>query len=326
MRWAGLILGVLECAACSSLNGDAHDALFGGKPSYPSIAGSAGGAAGLGGASNCSGDSCGGASCQVTPGCPTGPHAPPCAASEKECAGLCVDALPENGCADPSCTPCPSSEHGVATCFGERCGIRCDAGFVETGSACQAPPAGCADSTKNGTETDVDCGGMCPRCESGKHCLNGADCVTAACVNGTCATASCSNGVQDSSETDMDCGGPGCDACANGLHCRAGSDCMEGSCIATICQASTCDDRVRNGRETGIDCGGSCAPCGTGSACAADADCASSHCIANKCRVSCPTPRNKQGCPECTVAVAQPCCRTDDFCGCALGVGLVCNL
>ena len=309
------------CAACSSTNAATHDELFGaGQAPGPSH--SSGGAAGVGGAPGG-----GAATCEDPVACMAMPHGPPCAAFEKECAGVCVEALPENGCADPSCMPCPTTEHGKTACFGEHCGLSCDPGFVltQTGAACQPPPVGCTDGTKNGAETDVDCGGTCPRCESGKACFAGADCMTAACVNGICATASCSNGVQDSSETYIDCGGAACPPCANGERCRSGSDCVEGSCIATACQASTCDDRTRNGRETGVDCGGSCAPCGPGAACAVNADCASGHCVANRCRVPCPTPRNKEGCPACMLQVAEPCCRADDFCGCSLN-GLVCNL
>src|SRR5688572_28550340 len=32
------------------------------------------------------------------------------------------------------------------------------------------PPATCNDEIKNGSESDVDCGGSCPRCGNGKAC------------------------------------------------------------------------------------------------------------------------------------------------------------
>ena len=46
----------------------------------------------------------------------------------------------------------------------------------------------CADSVKNGVETDVDCGGgTCPPCTSGKLCRNNSDCATLNCANGICS-------------------------------------------------------------------------------------------------------------------------------------------
>lgn len=52
-------------------------------------------------------------------------------------------------------------------------------------------PASCSDGVKNGTETDVDCGGGCPRaCDLGASCSESADCGVAICATGgTCANA-----------------------------------------------------------------------------------------------------------------------------------------
>lgn len=57
----------------------------------------------------------------------------------------------------------------------------------------------CTDKLQNGTETDVDCGGTCPKCGVGKNCGSGADCSTGICKSGSCAhPASCAElkGVQ----------------------------------------------------------------------------------------------------------------------------------
>ena len=55
----------------------------------------------------------------------------------------------------------------------------CDS-FVCTNGLCQA--ATCTDTVKNGTETDVDCGGAtCPACPEGKGCVVGTDCTSTAC-------------------------------------------------------------------------------------------------------------------------------------------------
>jgi len=46
----------------------------------------------------------------------------------------------------------------------------------------------CVDGLKNGSETDVDCGGSCSvRCASGKRCATASDCVSAACSGGFCS-------------------------------------------------------------------------------------------------------------------------------------------
>jgi hypothetical protein len=50
------------------------------------------------------------------------------------------------------------------------------------------PQAGtCTDFIKNGTETDVDCGGMyCPACGVGRFCAINTDCASQSCVSGHC--------------------------------------------------------------------------------------------------------------------------------------------
>ncbi|MBX3247937.1 MAG: hypothetical protein KF901_12225 [Myxococcales bacterium] len=49
------------------------------------------------------------------------------------------------------------------------------------------PDAGrCDDGVLNGTESDVDCGGLCPPCASGRACREGADCASGGCVAGIC--------------------------------------------------------------------------------------------------------------------------------------------
>ena len=44
----------------------------------------------------------------------------------------------------------------------------------------------CNDGKKNGSETDVDCGGSCKRCALDKTCNTRDDCTTALCVDGGC--------------------------------------------------------------------------------------------------------------------------------------------
>ena len=44
----------------------------------------------------------------------------------------------------------------------------------------------CRDGKQNGGETDVDCGGKCSRCATGKRCISRDDCASALCRGGTC--------------------------------------------------------------------------------------------------------------------------------------------
>jgi hypothetical protein len=50
-----------------------------------------------------------------------------------------------------------------------------------------APGPTCTDLTRNGAETDVDCGGgTCPRCVNGLACGAPGDCVSNSCVGNVC--------------------------------------------------------------------------------------------------------------------------------------------
>ncbi|OIP43804.1 MAG: hypothetical protein AUK47_02035 [Deltaproteobacteria bacterium CG2_30_63_29] len=57
----------------------------------------------------------------------------------------------------------------------------------------------CSDDTRNGEETDTDCGGTCGACGEGSACLVAADCLTGVCADGLCAAAGC--GMECSTET-----------------------------------------------------------------------------------------------------------------------------
>src|SRR4051812_2897665 len=69
-------------------------------------------------------------------------------------------------------------------------------------------PDPCTDKMQDQDETDVDCGGMmCPKCDTGQHCVHGADCASAICDNNACAGPSCTDNIKNGGETDLDCGG-----------------------------------------------------------------------------------------------------------------------
>jgi hypothetical protein len=150
----------------------------------------------------------------------------------------------------------------------------CMAGTVCDRGACK--PLHCNNGTKDGNETDVDCGGPdCFPCGTGKECANHNDCFSQDCLTGHCAAPTCADGFQDGAETDVDCGGGTCAPCGDGRICLLPSDCESGVCTPSMplgtpdhCAAPTCADGVKNGFETGVDCGGpdldggvSCPPC-----------------------------------------------------------------
>ena len=179
---------------------------------------------------------------------------------------------------------------------GAKCttGTDCQSGLC-TGGVCVAPPATCGDGKKDGTETDVDCGGsVCPPCGTNKDCVKPTDCVSAVCTGGMCQAATDTDNVKNDSETDVDCGGQlqsdgtpnpssdGAPACAVGKLCALPTDCTQGVCTSMLvvdggvsdaalpssdgatdggvgllyCQPASASDGVQNDSETDIDCGG----------------------------------------------------------------------
>ncbi|HNK44969.1 MAG TPA: fibrinogen-like YCDxxxxGGGW domain-containing protein [Pseudomonadota bacterium] len=147
------------------------------------------------------------------------------------------------------------------------------------------PAPSCSDGTKNGTETDVDCGGgACGKCADKKVCVAATDCSGGSCVKGVCAAPSCSDTTKNGSETDVDCGGGTCGKCADSKACVAATDCTSGVCSAKLCAAASCTDTVKNGSETDVDCGGStCKPCAINLACTTATDCSTSSCKQGLC-------------------------------------------
>lgn len=100
-------------------------------------------------------------------------------------ASTCKDRIKNNGETDIDCG-------GESPCF------RCGAGQSCNGHADCGPPAQtcdpvskkcvkwCSDGTKDGDESDVDCGGPCVGCASGKTCNYASDCLSNVCNDGIC--------------------------------------------------------------------------------------------------------------------------------------------
>ena len=150
-----------------------------------------------------------------------------------------------------------------------------------------APPEPtCDDGARNGAETDVDCGGDCPRCATGAACVSDDDCDGILCVESLCAEATCEDGLHNGQETDTDCGGP-CGPCTTGMACEEPTDCVHSVCVEAACVGPACDDGVLNGAEAAVDCGGNCAGCAEGAACNRDEDCADGNpCVQGTCTQS----------------------------------------
>ncbi len=211
-----------------------------------------------------------------------------------DCGGPCP-ALCEVG------TPCTTHED-------------CSSG-VCTSDICQIPA--CDDATRNGDETDVDCGGSCSECAVGEGCEAGADCVTGVCGDGACLDAACGDGTKNGDETDLDCGGSSCAGCLTDDDCVVDGDCQSDVCVMSACAEPSCSDATENGNETATDCGGGeCSPCTAGEGCLGAADCISSVCAANVCQAASCTDLVENGSESDTdCGGGCPACVDGDTCG-----------
>jgi hypothetical protein len=82
------------------------------------------------------------------------------------------------------CPPCKKRKQG--TCKKKKPdGTLCAGGTCQGGKCILAT---CSDGITNGTESDVDCGGSCPRCTNGKRCVGRDDCIGALCINNVCTS------------------------------------------------------------------------------------------------------------------------------------------
>jgi hypothetical protein len=123
-----------------------------------------------------------------------------------------------------------------------------------------------------------------PECEASPRaiycsCQENSECASGQCESTCTAAATCSNGILDGTETDVDCGGPGCVPCPAGGACVVDHDCRDRQCSGGTCGPDTCFNSVQDGLETDVDCGGKvCPPCAAGQSCLAHDDCASGQC------------------------------------------------
>lgn len=248
------------------------------------------------GATQCSGDTI--QSCAPdTNGCRQWVNLLDCAANGK----VCDDGVTPVACADSGAPTCSdgtkNQDETDVDCGGAKCN-KCDVGKVcavdgdcvsnvcdPSSKTCKAA-ATCNDGTKNGAETDVDCGGgACPTCDIGKSCTMDGDCTSNVCDPNTTkciAAATCNDGIKNQDETDVDCGGSKCGTCGIGKACTQNSDCGTMNCdgmTKTCSPMATCNDGIKNQDESDIDCGGmTCNACPLGDTCVDDGDCMSGSC------------------------------------------------
>lgn len=157
----------------------------------------------------------------------------------------------------------------------------CPIGQSCAGGECMV--ASCSDGVRDGSETDVDCGGSCSACSIGMSCELASDCSTNVCGanSARCQDSTCHDGRKNGSETDVDCGGS-CSPCAVTQDCYANADCQSQACDQWAphrCLASHCLDHRFDADETSTDCGGSCPKCADDRGCKVNADCESGVCV-----------------------------------------------
>jgi hypothetical protein len=163
----------------------------------------------------------------------------------------CADGMQDNNESDVDCgksgtmasaNACPKCDNGKVCVDAEDCiSGQCD------GNHCGS----CTDGVKDGSESDVDCGGSCAtKCPESKICNVDFDCEFGICEIPPVMTSSssgggsmgpgicntCNNGFTDSNESDKDCGGLTCKKCVVGEICKVNTDCASGVCINKLCK------------------------------------------------------------------------------------------
>lgn len=112
--------------------------------------------------------------------------------------------------------------------------IDCAAG--KTCSANDCIDQSCFNGLKDGSESDINCGGPnCYPCGTNKSCVISSDCASLVCKAGKCQAATCSDQIKNGKEADIDCGAWCPVACGLGKSCISASDCISGICMNGAC-------------------------------------------------------------------------------------------
>jgi hypothetical protein len=167
----------------------------------------------------------------------------------------------ENKCTCPQdCGSCSGSAGTCQEfyCNGNECDIRnitncCGNQKCEINESCSGCPSDCGicinlchNGAKDPDESDIDCGGSCSDCSTGKKCIKYDDCITQFCSGNVCAVNICKDGIKSIGETDVDCGGTKCMPCVQYQQCNIDSDCASGLyCWEHIkCMKATSNDFI----------------------------------------------------------------------------------
>lgn len=178
------------------------------------------------------------------------------------------------------CSPC-----GV----GQHCGdvADCAADLLCHEQTCIA--AGCMNEVQDGSETDVNCGGLeCNPCISGQACAVEQDCDSGVCLDAVCQAPACDDQVKNGKETDRDCGGGDCPGCGVDQPCLGSVDCVSLECNDGVCGPecpdgfANCDQQNDNACEINVRIDAqNCGSCGN--VCALPH--AAAECSAGECRI-----------------------------------------
>jgi len=132
---------------------------------------------------------------------------------------------------------CPQCDVGASCQEPDQCrSLTCSENQRCAFLGCDTPDCPtCWDAVRNGTETDVDCGGeACLACALGQVCAVDLDCDSRICGANDCV--SCQDNLRNGTETDVDCGGPNCAPCGLEQACVVHEDCGVGQCVDGQCQ------------------------------------------------------------------------------------------
>jgi hypothetical protein len=152
--------------------------------------------------------------------------------------GVCSTTKAQSGAA---CT-----DNNGKVCDGNGACVECVAdGDCTGGKVCDSSHAcvagSCMDNKKDGTETDVDCGGAgCSPCDNTKACTGNSDCKSAYCASNVCTacTADAQCGTNNYCETATGT----CKATKTpGSTCGGASECASGFCVDGVCCDTACN-------------------------------------------------------------------------------------
>jgi len=173
-------------------------------------------------------------------------------------ARICTPVNDDNVCTTDVC------ENGLPVHNPVAVGTTCPTGTCNAAGVCQATGPSCTDGIKNGTETDIDCGGSCTTtatCDDGGGCVAGTDCDSGVCgTDNKCAIPACGDGVIRGTEMCDDGNGINGDGCDDG----AGGSCRATACgNGTVTGTEVCDDG-NNTNGDGCDNNCTASACGNG--------------------------------------------------------------